>query len=134
MKVNKTQCCYVPACVHAKSLQLCPALFDAMECSLPDSSVHGIFQTWSGLPFPSPGDLPDPGTEPVSLLSPTLAGGFFTTEPPGKPSVAMRVYNEGKSTGLLLSSSHQEDRRTGSFNVFQQEENVSTSGLLGRIL
>ena len=36
---------------------------------------------WSGLPFPSPGDLPDPGTEPTS---PTLAGGFFTTEPPGK--------------------------------------------------
>ena len=34
---------------------------------------------WSGLPFPSPGDLPDPGTEPVSLTSPSLAGGFFTT-------------------------------------------------------
>ena len=36
---------------------------------------------WSGLPFPSPGALPDPGTEPVS---PALAGGFLTTEPPGK--------------------------------------------------
>ena len=36
---------------------------------------------WSGLPFPSPGDLPDPGTKPTS---PTLAGRFFTTEPPGK--------------------------------------------------
>ena len=34
---------------------------------------------WSGLPFPSPGDLPDPGIEPTSLLSPALAGGFFTT-------------------------------------------------------
>ena len=32
---------------------------------------------WSGLPFPSPGDLPDPGIEPTSLASPTLAGGFF---------------------------------------------------------
>ena len=40
---------------------------------------------WSGLPFPSPGDLQDPGTEPISLASPALAGGFFTTEPPGKP-------------------------------------------------
>ena len=40
---------------------------------------------WSGLPFPSPGDLPDPGIEPASLVSPALAGGFFTTEPPGKP-------------------------------------------------
>ena len=37
---------------------------------------------WSGLPLPSPGDLPNPGINPVS---PALAGGFFTTEPPGKP-------------------------------------------------
>ena len=34
---------------------------------------------WSGLPFPSPGDLPDPGIEPASLMSPALADGFFTT-------------------------------------------------------
>ena len=34
---------------------------------------------WSGLPFPSPGDLPDPGIEPTSFTPPTLAGGFFTT-------------------------------------------------------
>ena len=34
---------------------------------------------WSGLPFPSPGDLPDPGVEPTSLVSPALAGRFFTT-------------------------------------------------------
>ena len=33
---------------------------------------------WSGLPFPSPGDLPDPGMEPASLMSPALTGGFFT--------------------------------------------------------
>ena len=39
---------------------------------------------WSGLPFPSPGDLPNPGIEPPS---PALAGGRFTTEPPGKPPV-----------------------------------------------
>ena len=34
---------------------------------------------WSELPFPTPGDLPDSGTEPVSLASPALAGGFLTT-------------------------------------------------------
>ena len=34
---------------------------------------------WSGLPFPTSGDLPDPGIEPASLVSPALAGGFFTT-------------------------------------------------------
>ena len=39
---------------------------------------------WSGLPFPYPGDLPDPGIKPISPVAPTLPGGFFTTEPPGK--------------------------------------------------
>ena len=39
---------------------------------------------WSGLPFLSPGDLPQPGIE---LMSPALAGRFFTCEPPGKPYV-----------------------------------------------
>ena len=40
---------------------------------------------WCGLPFPSPGDLLNPETEPKSPVYPALAGGFFTTEPPGKP-------------------------------------------------
>ena len=37
----------------------------------------------------SPGDLSDPGIEPTSLVSPTLAGGFFTVEPLGKPCVSL---------------------------------------------
>ena len=41
---------------------------------------------WSGLPWLSPGDLPDPGIEPVSLMSPASGGRFFTTQPPGKLS------------------------------------------------
>ena len=41
---------------------------------------------WSGLPFPTPGDLPDPRIEPLSPASPALAGRFFTSAPPGKPS------------------------------------------------
>ena len=40
---------------------------------------------WSGLPSPPPGDLPSPGTEPVSPAVPVLSGRFSTTEPPGKP-------------------------------------------------
>ena len=40
---------------------------------------------WSRLPFPSPGDIPNPGIEPVSLPTPALAGILFTTEPPEKP-------------------------------------------------
>ena len=41
---------------------------------------------WSGLPFPTPGDLPDPGIQPASLMYPALTGVFFTTESPGKPA------------------------------------------------
>ena len=67
--------------MHAKLLQLRPTLCNPMDCSLPGSSVHGILQAryWSGLLCPPPGDLPDPGMEPMSLLSPALAGRFFTT-------------------------------------------------------
>ena len=43
---------------------------------------------WSGLLFPPPGDPPDPGIEPMSLTFPALAGGFFTTEIPGNPTLA----------------------------------------------
>ena len=43
---------------------------------------------WSGLPFPSPGGLPDLGIE---LASPALAGGFFTTEPPEKPKIVLPI-------------------------------------------
>ena len=44
---------------------------------------------WSGLPFPIPGDLPNPGTE---LVTPALAGGFFTTEPPGNTCITICIY------------------------------------------
>ena len=58
---------------------------DTMDWSPPGCSIHGILQQecWSGLPCPSPGDLPNPRTNPSSSA---LAGGFLTTEPPGKPN------------------------------------------------
>ena len=67
--------------MRAKSLQLCLTLCYPMDCSPPGSSVYGLSsqEYWSGVPLPSPGDLPDPGIEPVSLTSPTLAGRFSTT-------------------------------------------------------
>ena len=122
-------CHFVLQCVKVKSesevTQSCPTLSDPMDCSLPGSSVHGIFQAnykhvflfcggcclvaklcrtlcdpmdcsppgssmsmgfprqeyWSGLPLPSPGDLPDWGIEPAS---PALAGRLFCTATPGK--------------------------------------------------
>ena len=42
-------------------------------------------ESWSGLPFPSPGGLPDPGVEPASPVSSALAAGFLSAEAPGKP-------------------------------------------------
>ena len=50
-----------------------------MDCSPPDPLSMGFprQEHWSGLPFPSPGDLPNPGLEPTFLTSPSLAGEFF---------------------------------------------------------
>ena len=61
--------------------QSCPVLCDPMDCSLPGSSVHVIFQAeyWNGLSFPSPGDLP--GIEP---RSPALQADTLPSELPGK--------------------------------------------------
>jgi len=50
----------------------------AIACQAPLSLEFSRQEYWSGLPFPSPGDLPDPGIRPVSLMSPALAGVFFT--------------------------------------------------------
>ena len=54
------------------------------------SSIHEFSRQeyWSGLPFSIPGDLPGPGIEPTPLATPVLAGGFLTTEPPGKPKAS----------------------------------------------
>ena len=48
---------------------------------------------WSGLPFPTPGNLPHSGTEPIPPSSPALAGRFFTTAPPGKLSNTRYLIN-----------------------------------------
>ena len=59
------------------------SLCDPMECSLPGPPSMGFSRQeyWSGVPFPSPGDLPDPGIKP---WSPAFQADTFTSEPPGK--------------------------------------------------
>ena len=62
--------------MRAKLLQSCPILCDPrLLCPWGFSRQ----EYWSEGPCPPPGNLPDPGMEPTSLMSPALAGGFFTT-------------------------------------------------------
>ena len=91
----------------AKLLQWCLILCDPMDCSLPGSSVHGILRPeyCSGGSCPPLGDLPDPGIEPVSLMSPALAGRFFTKElwqmvlSPANARDAGLIPGSGRSSG-----------------------------------
>ena len=76
-----------------------------MDCSLPSSSVHGDKfllsrqEYWSGLLFPSPGDLPNPG---IKFATPALAGGFFTTESPEKHIEKYYVAIENNKVNLYV--------------------------------
>ena len=75
-------------CVCMLSCFSCVWLFAAPQavfCQAPLSMGFSRQEYWSGLPFPPPGHLLGPGIEPMSPASPALAGGFFTTVPPGKP-------------------------------------------------
>ena len=60
-----------------------------VACQAPLSIGFSWQEYWSGLPFPPPGDLPDPG---IKLRSPALAGRFFISEPPGKPVNLLMFY------------------------------------------
>ena len=68
-----------------------------MDCTV--SSVYRILQLrmleW--MPCPPPGDLPDPGIEPMSLMFPPLAGSFFPLAPPGKAY----IYGESESRSVM---------------------------------
>ena len=67
--------------MHAKSLQLCLTLATlwTSACQAPLSMGISRQEYWNGLPYPPPGDLPNPGIKLVSLMSPALTDGFFTT-------------------------------------------------------
>ena len=67
-----------------------------MDCSPPGSSVHGILRQeyWSALLRPPPGDLPDTGIKRVSLMSPALTGGFFTTRTTWEAWKSLNIVNK----------------------------------------
>ena len=85
--------CLVRACMHAQPLS--HVRFFATPWTVarqaPLSMGFPRQKCWNGWPFPPPGDLPDPGIEPISPSSP--AGRFFTTEPPGEPNYLLLVVN-----------------------------------------
>ena len=67
-------------------VQLCATPW-TVACQTPLSMEFSRQEYWSGLPFPTSGDLPDLGIKPTSPVSPALAGRFFTPAPTGKPKV-----------------------------------------------
>ena len=79
--------CYFCLCVCVQSVSREWLFVTPWVCSLPGSSVHEDSpgrRAGVGLPFPTPGNLPNSGIKPTSLVSPELGGGFFTSAPPGK--------------------------------------------------
>ena len=87
-------CVCVCVCV-CKLLHLC-SLCDPLDCSPPGSSVHGILQArileW--IAMPPPGDLPEPGVEPTSIMFPVSAGVCFTTS----ATWGARIISNGNQT------------------------------------
>ena len=90
-----------PVCARAWSLTRAQLFVTpwTVACQAPLSMGFSRQEDWSGVPFPSPSDLSDSGTE---LMSPALAGGFFTTEPPEKPH--RRLIKNTKWDGTSLAA------------------------------
>ena len=82
---------YYCMCVHAHHVQLFVTPW-IIACQASLSTVFSRHGYWSGLSFPTPGDLPNPGIKPVSPVSPSMASRFFITVPPGKLSSYYWLY------------------------------------------
>ena len=88
----------VCACVLSQSV-----VFDSVACQASLSMKFYRQESWSGLPFSMPIDLPNLGIEPMSLASPALAGRFFITLPPGESHYSLQNTNENhKEIGYIL--------------------------------
>ena len=86
-------------CCSVAKLSL--TLGSLIDCSPPGSSVWAFPGKNTGVSCysPPPGDLPDLGTEPASAV---LAGGFFTSQPPGKPRIRVGVLSTKGAYGGML--------------------------------
>ena len=98
-----------------------------MNCSLPGSSIHGIFQArvWSGLPFPSPGALPEPGIKPGS---PALQADSLLSELPGKPpsysdDTTLMAKRKEELKSLLMQVKEESERASLKLNIKNNNNN-----------
>ena len=90
--------------MRAQLLQSRLTLCDPMDYSFqgPLSMGFSRQEYWSGLLFPSPGDPPNPGLKATSLVSPALAGGLFTTQPPRSTNTTTCILEDTSLKQLLL--------------------------------
>ena len=101
----------IRVCVYVCAQLLLP-LCDPMDCGPPGSSTHGISRQeyWRGLPFPTPRDLPDPGIEPASPVSPALQADSLPAKPSGwvwpakRNQPQQKVRNSGSRHRCLLDN------------------------------
>ena len=91
-----------------------------VACQAPLPMGFSMQEYWSGLPFLSPGDLPNPGIKP---MSPALAGGCFATEPPGK---ARGINTQHQITGGAQGSASWAFSRSPFPSVRWREESATT--------
>jgi len=91
MKLEYGHAC-VHVCYYFNRVWLFATLW-TVACQAPLSMGLSRQEYWSGLSCPPPGDLPDPGMEPVSLMSPALGGGFFTTSANWETQNVVTIYD-----------------------------------------
>ena len=81
-----------------------------VACQSPLSMEYSRQEYWNGLPFPFTGDLPNPGIKPVSLVSPALAGGFFTTSSTWEAQITFLLFSRSVLSNSLWPHGQQHTR------------------------
>ena len=99
-----------PCMLSHFSRTLCNAM---VACQAPLSMGFSRQEYWSGLPYSPPGDIPNPGTEPMSLTSTTLAGVLFSTSAIWEACAVVTVYPYSVWEGMTQKHEYQETRLTG---------------------
>ena len=103
------------ACTNAQSLQSCLTLLQPQwsVARIPLSMGFSGQEYWSGSPYSSPGDIPNPGIKPMSLTSTTLAGSLFSASAIWEACTAVSVYPYSVWEGMTQEREYQETRLPG---------------------